>query len=93
MVGILIGIAPTSAHNGGYSRGYLPTHSRSWPLARPWLWSNASRPTVFLCSGAQIMDEIFGPGLRLPRRPTNDAEPYERPRIGMVAGLVHVRKP
>jgi hypothetical protein len=38
---------------GGSARGYLPTHSRSWPLGRPWLWLNASRPTVFLCSSAR----------------------------------------
>ena len=38
---------------GGYARGFLPTHSRSCPLSRPWLRSNATRPTVFLCSGAR----------------------------------------
>ena len=25
----------TSVHSGGTARGYLPTHSRSWPLGRP----------------------------------------------------------
>ena len=89
-------------HIGGYSRGYLPTHSRSWPLGRPWLWPNASRPTVFLCSGARGVKVRIcrGQGRSMPTgaelcrvsvsfgRITQNSFPSGRPgQSGLCAGL------
>ncbi len=74
-------------HIGGYSHGYLLTHSRSWPLGRPWLWPNASRPTVFLCRGAR------GVNVRICRCPAD----FRSPLVlspgwrSMTAGLLHVQ--
>ena len=64
--------------SAGSARGYLRTHSRSWPLGRPLVIVQRERQTVFLCIGAPRGERPDPPRQGFPGLPWCAGVPVRR---------------